>query len=738
MKSKKNGIIRLVVFVVILAAIVYTAIAGMDKAGAGSIYNINRGLDLAGGVSITYHIVDESASAEDVSDTVYRLQRRVENYSTEAKVYTSGENRITIDIPGATDANAILAELGEPGTLNFVVDSKYADEIEGEEFTWAGGTGISIMDGNMIQNAQAGSSSNSTTGAVEYVVQLVLTEEGQEIFSNATEKLYTSKDVIYIVYNGETVSNPRVENHITGNTCEITKISSLEEAQNLAATIRIGALPLELEEDYSSVVGAELGSNAVSTSLWAGLVGFLLVIIFMIAVYRIPGVVADLALTFYVALMIVLLSAFEVTLTLSGIAGIILGIGMAVDANVITFARIREELAEGMSVKTAIKNGFDKSRSAILDGNITTLLAAAVLYFLASGTVKGFAQTLALSIVVSMFTALIITRFILNAFFDLGWASNEKVFGKNINFKTINFVGKKPIFFAISGILVAATLIGMVFFKATTGDMFNYSLEFKGGTSTNVTFNEEMSIDDLENEVRPVIEDALGSVGTIFTPVVGSNEVIIKTNTLTVEQRTALYDALVENFGVDESLITNENISGSVSSEMRQDAVISIVVATIFMLIYIWFRFKDVMFASSAIAALLHDIFVTMLFYVFLRWSVGNTFVACMLTIVGYSINATIVIFDRIRENLSLMKTDDLANVVNASITQTLTRTVYSSLTTVIMVIVLYIMGVTSIRDFALPLIIGIVCGTYSSVCVTGNLWYVLKKKFPKKEVKQI
>lgn len=738
MKSKKNGMIRLVVFVVILAAIVYTAIAGMDKAGAGSIYNINRGLDLAGGVSITYHIVDESASAEDVSDTVYRLQRRVENYSTEAKVYTSGENRITIDIPGATDANAILAELGEPGTLNFVVDSKYADEIEGEEFTWAGGTGISIMDGNMIQNAQAGSSSNSTTGAVEYVVQLVLTEEGQEIFSNATEKLYTSKDVIYIVYNGETVSNPRVENHITGNTCEITKISSLEEAQNLAATIRIGALPLELEEDYSSVVGAELGSNAVSTSLWAGLVGFLLVIIFMIAVYRIPGVVADLALTFYVALMIVLLSAFEVTLTLSGIAGIILGIGMAVDANVITFARIREELAEGMSVKTAIKNGFDKSRSAILDGNITTLLAAAVLYFLASGTVKGFAQTLALSIVVSMFTALIITRFILNAFFDLGWASNEKVFGKNINFKTINFVGKKPIFFAISGILVAATLIGMVFFKATTGDMFNYSLEFKGGTSTNVTFNEEMSIDDLENEVRPVIEDALGSVGTIFTPVVGSNEVIIKTNTLTVEQRTALYDALVENFGVDESLITNENISGSVSSEMRQDAVISIVVATIFMLIYIWFRFKDVMFASSAIAALLHDIFVTMLFYVFLRWSVGNTFVACMLTIVGYSINATIVIFDRIRENLSLMKTDDLANVVNASITQTLTRTVYSSLTTVIMVIVLYIMGVTSIRDFALPLIIGIVCGTYSSVCVTGNLWYVLKKKFPKKEVKQI
>ncbi|MGN0298311.1 MAG: protein translocase subunit SecD [Lachnospiraceae bacterium] len=733
MKSKKNGIIRLVVFVVILAAIVYTAIAGVDSTGAGSIYNINRGLDLAGGVSITYHIVEENPSAEDLSDTVYRLQKRVENYSTEAKVYTSGEDRITIDIPGATDANAILAELGEPGTLYFVVDSEYADQLDGEEFSWESYSGIAIMDGNSIKDAQGVSTQNQNTGAISYEVSLTLNDQGAEIFSKATELLVEDKAPIYIVYNGETVSAPTVQSHITGGMCSITGMSSLEDAQNLAATIRIGALRLELEEDYSSVVGAELGANAVSSSLMAGVIGFILLIIFMIAIYRVPGIAADLALTLYVALMIVLLSAFEVTLTLSGIAGIILGIGMAVDANIIIFSRIREELEADMSVKTAIKNGFDKATSAVVDGNITTLVAAAVLYFLASGTVKGFAQTLAISIVVSMFTALIVTRFILNAFFDLGIANNAKQFGKNIRLKTINFVGKKAVFFGLSGVLVAAALLGMVYSKATTGDAFNYSLEFKGGTSTNVTFNEEMDINNLENDVRPVIEDAIGSVGAIFTPIVGTNEVVIKTNTLTVEQRTALYEALAENFGVDESLITNENISASVSKEMSQDAIISIIVATILMLIYILFRFKDIKFASSAILALIHDILVTVLFYVMFRWSVGNTFVACMLTIVGYSINATIVIFDRIRENLGVMAKADLTEVVNTSITQTLTRTVYSSLTTVVMVIVLYIVGVTSIRDFALPLIIGIICGTYSSVCVTGNMWYVMKKKFPRK-----
>lgn len=733
MKAKKNGIIRLAVFFIALAALTYTAVAGMDSTGAGSIYNIKRGLDLAGGVSITYRIVDENPTSEDLNDTKYRLQKRVEQYSTEAKVYLGGDNRITIDIPGATNANEILSELGEPGTLNFVVSSSYADELEGEEFTWDDGTGISIMDGNMIESAQGGSTS-SNTGGTQYVVQLTLTDEGAEIFSKATEVLVEDNGIIYIVYNGETVSAPSVNSHITGNTCEITNITDLETANNLASTIRIGALPLELEEDYSSVVGAELGSDAVTSSLWAGLVGFLIVVVFMIAVYRVPGVAADLALTLYVVLMVVLLSAFELTMTLSGIAGIILGIGMAVDANVIIYARIREEIAAGMSVKTAMKTGFDKALSAILDGNITTLLAAAVLYFLASGTVKGFAQTLALSIVVSMFTSLVVSRFILTAFFHLGWADKPSAYGKNLEFKVIDFVGKRNWYFTISGALIAATLLGMVFFKVSTGDTFNYSLEFKGGTSTTVTFNEEMTIDELEDQVRPVIEEACGNVGAIFTPVTGTNEVIIKTNTLDLEQRTALYEALAENFDVDEDSITNENISASVSDEMKKDAVVSVIVAAIFMLIYIWFRFKDIMFASSAVSALLHDVLVTMLFYVFLRWSVGNTFVACILTIVGYSVNATIVIFDRIRENLVSMKKSDLKEIVNASITQTLTRTVYSSLTTVIMVIVLYFMGVTSIREFALPLIIGITCGTYSSVCITGSMWYVMKTKTKNKK----
>lgn len=272
---------------------------------------------------------------------------------------------------------------------------------------------------------------------------------------------------------------------------------------------------------------------------------------------------------------------------------------------------------------------------------------------------------------------------------------------------------------------------------ANTGDnkALNYSLEFSGGTTTNVTFNKDMSIKEIDSEVTPVVEEVTGDKNVQPTKVVGTNQVAIKTKTLTVEQRDALNQALVENFDVDESLISSENISATVSSEMRRDAVVAVIVATICMLLYIWLRFKDIRFASSAVLALLHDVLVVLAFYAIARISVGNTFIACMLTIVGYSINATIVIFDRIRENLhGQRKVEDLANVVNLSITQTLTRSIYTSFTTFVMVFVLYILGVSSIQEFALPLMVGIVCGAYSSVCITGALWMVMRNGLGRKK----
>lgn len=698
MKSnKRKGIIGLLITLICIGVFGYFGYDTMD--------DIKLGLDLAGGVSITYQAVEEDPSSEEMSDTIYKLQQRVQNYSTEAEVYQEGSNRINIDIPGVSDANAILEELGKPGSLIFVDES-----------------GNTILTGDQVASAKA--AIQEKNGQKSYVVSLTFTEEGAKTFADATAKNIGKR--IGIIYDGSMVSYPTVNSAITGGECYIDGMQDYDEAENLAATIRIGSLSLELEELRSNVVGAKLGQEAIATSLKAGAIGFGIVAVFMIAVYLVPGLASVLALCLYVALELVLLSAFEVTLTLPGIAGIILSIGMAVDANVIIFTRIKEEIGVGKTVKSAIKTGFSKALSAIIDGNVTTLIAAVVLFWRGSGTVKGFASTLALGIVLSMFTALFVTKAILSALYNLG-LDDPKFYGISKEKKAINFLGKKNLCFIISCAVIVAGWVMMGVHGAGGDGVLNYSMEFKGGTSTNVTFNEDMSLEDISSKVVPVVTKVTGDAEVQTQKVTGTNEVIIKTKTLSVDQRQALNDALVENFGVEEDKITAESISGAVSNEMKRDAIEAVIIATICMLIYIWFRFKDIRFATSAVLALLHDVLVVLTFYAAARWSVGSTFIACMLTIVGYSINATIVIFDRIRENLKV-KTNkqSLAELVNLSITQTFTRSINTSLTTVVMVIVLFIMGVSSVREFALPLIVGIVCGTYSSVCITGALWYVM------------
>lgn len=712
--NKKKAIITLILAVLIIAGLGYTSAVGVGTEAAGSAKNIKLGLDLAGGVSITYRAVSENPSAEDMSDTVYKLQKRVEGYSTEAQVYQEGTDRINIEIPGVSDANQILEDLGKPGSLEFL-DSE----------------GNTILGGTDIKTAAAQSGQDSM-GNREYVVALTLTSEGSQKFAEATEA--NIGKAIPIVYDGTTISSPTVNQAITGGEAFITGMASLEEAETLAATIRIGGLKVELEEMRSNVVGAQLGHEAINTSLKAGAIGFAMVLIFMCVVYLIPGFASALALSLYVGLVLVLLNAFDITLTLPGVAGIILSIGMAVDANVIIFARIREEIAEGKTVRSAIKIGFEKALSAIVDGNITTLIAALVLGLKGSGTVKGFAQTLALGIILSMITALVITRFILMALYEVG-LKNEKLYGAQKERKTINFLGKKNLFFIISIAVIAAGFVFMGVNSSNSGSILNYSLEFKGGTSTNVTFNEDLSISEIDSKVKPLVEQITNDGAIQTQKVTGTNEVIIKTRELSLYERQELNASLVESFGVNEELITAENISSTISSEMKSDAIVAVIIATICMLIYIWFRFKDVRFAASAVIALLHDVLVVLAFYAAAKVSVGSTFIACMLTIVGYSINATIVIFDRIRENMKLMnKQGTLKEIVNASITQTLTRSIYTSLTTFVMVAVLYVLGVTSIKEFALPLMVGIVCGAYSSVCITGALWYTLKTKVIKKE----
>lgn len=711
--KKNQGILVLILTAVVIGFLTFTAAVGFGPTGTGAAKNIKTGLDLAGGVSITYQVKGENPSQADMDDTIYKLQKRVDGYSEEAQVYQEGTDRINVEIPGVNDANKILEELGKPGSLEF------QDE-----------NGETVLDGADIADAQGNVSEDQTTGARKYVVALTLTKDGTDKFAEATKENVGKK--IAIVYDGETISAPVVQTVISDGRAEISGQSSMEEAEELASIIRIGALKLELTELRSNVVGAQLGQEAIKTSLIAGGIGLALVAVFMIIVYALPGFVAALSLAIYTGLELVMLNAFDLTLTLPGIAGIILSIGMAVDANVIIYARIREEIAEGKSVRSSIKTGFQKAMSAILDGNITTLIAAAVLGAMGTGSVKGFAMTLALGIVLSMFTALVVSRLITNALYAVGFR-DEKFYGKQKERKVIDFVGKRKTFFAISIVLMLLAPVGMGIFAAKDGKALNYSLEFMGGTSTNVTFNEELTIEQIDKEVKPVVQEVTGDVNIQAAKVAGSNAVIIKTRSLSLEERETLNQKLVDNFEVDDSKISAESISSTISSEMRRDACVAVAIATVCMLLYIWFRFKDVRFASSAVLALVHDVLVVLGFYALARVSVGNTFIACMLTIVGYSINATIVIFDRIRENMKSMgKKQDLAEVVNMSITQTLTRSIYTSFTTFITIFVLFILGVPSIREFALPIMVGIICGAYSSVCITGTLWYTLRTKFKK------
>lgn len=732
-KDTKKGILNLAIIFIVIAAMLVVVFVGIGKHHKGKAEHIKLGLDLAGGVSITYQAVKDNVTQEQLADTTYRLQQRADLYSTESAVYQEGENRINIDIPGVTDANAILEELGKAGSIQFV-ESDGAVATLGQGMYYLQSSieelyeqGKVIIDGADIATAKA---VTRTDGMTSYEVQLTLNESGKKKFAEATTRNVNKQ--IAIVYDGAILINPSVNEPITDGVAVITGQNSFAEAEKLASTIRIGALPVELEEIRSNVVGAKLGSDAIRTSLLAGIIGFVLILLFMIIYYRIPGVAASIALIMYVAATLLVLNGMNVTLTLPGIAGIILSIGMAVDANVIIFTRIREEIATGKTVRSAIKLGFDKALSAIIDGNVTTLIAAAVLWFKGSGTVKGFAQTLAIGIILSMFTALFVTKFILNALYNLG-LDKEGYYGIQKEVKVINFVGNMKKYFLLSGVVILIGIGALIFNQSSMGEILNYGLDFKGGTSTEVTFNEETT-QQLKDEVAALIKTETGENAEIST-VQGTNALLIKTKELSLDKRKAVESKLIEKYGVEEKNIATESISGSVSDEMKSDAVWAVIIATICMLIYIWIRFKDINFGASAVIALIHDVLVVLMVYAVLRISVGNTFIACMLTIVGYSINATIVIFDRIRENKAAMRSKDtLDMVVNSSISQTISRSINTSLTTLIMVLVLAILGVDAVREFAIPLLAGIVCGAYSSICITGTIWYVFKTKLNKKK----
>ena len=720
-KAKRNAVLVIIAFILLLGLAVFTGFFGIGDRGL--IKYINLGLDLKGGLSVTYEIQDEKYSDADVDDTKFKLEKRIDAYSNEYSVYQEGNGNITCEIPGVTNAEEILEKLSVEGKLEFLDPDNYKLWSQGKDYEAA-------LDGNDIKGAEAKIVDTETGSDNE--VALTFTSEGAKKFGDVTSA--NVGKVVYIVYDNEVVSAPTVQSAITDGNAVINKIGSYDEAESLATTIRIGALPLTLKQVRSNIVGATLGTDAIATSVKAGIIGIFLVFIIMIVIYRLPGVVASLALVLYTLLVMLTLNYFNITLTLPGIAGIILSIGMAVDANVVIFTRIKEELGAGATVKQAVDKGFHKALSAIIDGNVTTLIAAVVLLIFGTGTIKGFAKTLAIGIILSVITALVVTQYLLNALIALG-LDNPKLFGKAKQAGKTNYVKAGKFCGIISLVIIIAGFCMMPVFAKTKGSALNLSTDFAGGTSITAEFDKSYTLSEAEHTIVPVIAEAAGisEADISVQTVAGTNEIVFKTVELTDNgndsQMPKVEKALA---GVNGTIKQADNISGSVSGAMTKNAIMSVVLATILMLIYIAIRFKDVKFGASAVMALIHDVAMVFVVYILLRLSVGNTCIACMLTIVGYSINA----FDRIRENISLMGTKQYSykEIVNTSINQTFTRSIYTSLTTFVMVFVLYIMGVASIKEFALTLMAGIVIGAYSSVCITGPLWYFMKTKLGKKK----
>ncbi|MDR1664849.1 MAG: protein translocase subunit SecD [Clostridiales bacterium] len=707
---------------IILAAIIGLGVLsalGIGQSHVMGYANIRQGLDLQGGVSILFEADVDEPTAEQMSSVESLLRRRLDAKGyTEADAGLQGTKQIRVDIPGVDDAEQAREDIGRTAQLTFSDPS-----------------GNVVLTGSEITRAQTGVITEGGTSQI--VVNLEMNSAGAAAFAEATRN--NIGRAISIMMDDEIISAPTVNSAITDGRCYISGGFTAESAEYLASLIREGSLPFKLNVISMNNVGARLGADALRTSITAGVIGIALVLLFMAIMYKMSGVAADIALLAYTVLVLLILSTLRITLTLPGIAGIILSIGMAVDANVVIFERIREEINSGRTLRSAIEAGYKRAFPAIVDSNVTTLIAGVVLFWLGTGPVKGFAQTLSIGILVSMFSALVITRHLMTSLVAIGlnkpsWYAkieNKITASQIVNAeeapgkKIIPFIENRKKFFIFSGAVIALGILFVVINGARGQGVFNLDVEFSGGTSFTVDIGQPFENDD----IAAIIGEVTGQTAPQVQKVTNSNQVMIKIRSIDAETRMALMDKIVEKYGIGRDAFTYSDVSATVSADMQRAAVLAMLVSMLCMLVYVTWRFKDIRMGASAIFALMHDALVVVSAYAIFRIPLNYSFIAVVLTIIGYSINATIIIFDRIRENRVTLRREPAANLVNVSVTQTLRRSIYTSVTTLLAILCLYFMGVPSIKEFTLPLIIGLLFGAYSSVCLAGSFWFTLGKK---------
>ncbi|WP_027399660.1 protein translocase subunit SecDF [Anaerovorax odorimutans] len=707
------------IIAILLALIIafgwYVSIFGVGKIKPIS-EDMKLGLDLKGGVYVVMEAQTDKKGEELqklMNQTQAVIEKRVNSMGlSEPTVTIEGKNRIRVELPGAEDADAAIKAIGRTAQLQFAL----ADNTV-------------VLDGSMVKDA--GTSLDKEKGG--YAVTLKFNSEGTKAFEEATRKALNGEVVskvdgvddkaIMIILDGQIISAPVVNDIISNGEASITGGYTQEKAREDAALIRGGSLPVELEEVTTSVQAASIGIGALQMSIIAGLIGIALIFIFMILMYRVMGIAADIALLLYVLIVLWVMAAMGSVLTLPGIAGIILAIGMAVDANVIIFSRIKEEMVNGKSLRVSVDSGFKRAMATVIDSQITTLIASIVLYQLGTSSVKGFAMTLMLGIVASIITAVVVTRVYLNLM------AESKLFGKKILFgikenneatfkfkKEFSFIKYRKIFFSISIIVVVVGLL--------VGGIrgFNLGIDFTGGTMLQLDMGKNVKTAEVQNILKSHdIKAEIVHAGK------SNEQIIIRTiQALDNEKRQEVLSDMYKTFDINEkSVLTIDQFGPSIGDLLKKNAVKSVIIASIGMLIYIIIRFEW-KFGLASIAGVLHDVLVLIAFYGLFHVPVNNPFIAALLTVVGYSINDTIVVFDRIRENLGLMKKSQLDKLIDRSINQTIVRSLMTSLTTALAIIPLFILGGDVIRQFTLPLIVGVAAGCASSIFICSPLYYVM------------
>ena len=708
---------------------------------------IRLGLDLVGGSRIVYEAVlpegyDTGNLSDDMQTAQAMIRQRLTSQGfTEATVALSGDNRLTVEIPQITNPEEAVQTLGTTAQLLFMDwdgYNNYAAAVMGGETVDA--ADYALLTGSDIEGASAEYGQTTTNGMQENYVQVNFTSEGQQKFADATEAVSERTDgtnQLLIVMDGQIISYPNVDSRIDSSSCVISGSFTQESAQQLAGLIDAGQLPFSLTQVELRSVGPQLGADALRTSLLAGAIGLLLVCLFMLIIYRIPGLVACIALCFYIVIEALLFSLFHINLSLPGIAGIILSIGMAVDANVVIFERIKEELRAGKTVKSAIDSGFKRAFTAIFDSNLTTLIAAAVLFFFGTGTIVGFATTLGLGVIISMFTALTVTHFLLNRMVDFRIRS-PRAYGlreKKREGGRFPVLKNSKIFGGISVLLVATGLVALILLPFGK-NLFNLSIDFAGGTEMEFNMHQTVT-QDIQSDVSSLFEETTGvTPSSVTSSGDGNQDVLIRSTSITSEQREAVIAAMLEQYDLNQEtdILNNNDVSASVGSDLQRSAVLCAVLAIVLMLLYITFRF-ELTSGLAAVVCLVHDLLIMLSVYVWLQIPLDTNFIAAALTILGYSINASIIVFDRVRENLRTARREPFEEVAERSIWQTMGRTINTTLTTLFTIGMVFILGVPSLKQFTLPLIVGILAGAWSSILLSASLWAFFRRKFRKHKV---